>query len=98
MTPLTSTQKQEILARLFWDTQTEITDAEAYLEEQLRTIDKNESQQFFRRLLSSCDWYTLLKLMGPEKLTNILTDPVIGGIFPRGLKTKYEYARDILSR
>ncbi|BBO72954.1 hypothetical protein DSCW_03710 [Desulfosarcina widdelii] len=98
MKPLASSQKQEILARLFWDTQIEITDAEAYLEEQLRTIDKNESQQFFRRLLCSCDWYTLLKLMGPEKLTDILTDPVIGGIFPRGLKTKYEYARDILSR
>jgi hypothetical protein len=98
MKTLTSTQKQEILARIFWDTQNEITDAESYLENQLRAIDKKESQQFIRKLLTSCDWYTLLKLIGPEKLINVLTDPVICGIFPRSLKKKYEYARDILSR
>jgi hypothetical protein len=98
MTPLTSSEKQEILSRLFWDTNAKIANADAYLEGQLKTIEKIESQQFFRRLLSSCDWYTLMKLIGPDKLICILTDPVLNGLFPRDLKSKYKYAREILSR
>ena len=98
MIPLTPSEKNKILSRIFWDVDTEPVNAEALIEKNLKSIEKIHSQQFFRRLLISCDWYTLLKLIGTEKLANILTDPVIDGIFPRDLKTKYEYARDILYR
>ena len=73
-------------------------DVDEYMEEKFRAIETIQSQQFFRRLLTSCDWYTLLKLVGPEKLPGILEDPIIDELFPPDLKSKYKYARDVLSR
>jgi len=98
MTPLTPSQKRKIISRLFWDMQGKEIDVDDFLEEKLQAIETIQSQQFFRRLLTSCDWYTLLKLIGPEKLPGILGDPIIDELFPLELKKKYKYARDVLSR
>jgi hypothetical protein len=48
--------------------------------------------------LSSCDWYTLLKLIPSNKLQIVLSDPVLDTLFPNDLKHKYRYAREQLSR
>ena len=98
MIPLTSSQKQKIISRLFWDMQSKEIDVDVYMEEKFKAIETIQSRQFFRRLLTSCDWYTLLKLIGPERLPVILGDTIIDELFPHELKKKYKYARDVLSR
>ena len=52
----------------------------------------------YRRLLTSCDWYTLIKLIPLEKINEILSDLIIEGIYPKDIKRKYLYARKYLSR
>ena len=98
MTPLTSSQKEKIMSRLFWDMEVDPIDAESLIEKHLQSPEKIQSQQFFRKLLISCDWYTLLKLIPAEKLTAVLDDSIINKIFPQDLKMKYKYARDVLHR
>ena len=98
MLHLTPTEKEKILSRLFWDVDVDLVNAESLIEVHLENIEDVSSQQFFRRLLTSCDWYTFLKLVPAEQLPIILDDTVINGLFPRELKTKYKYAREILSR
>ena len=98
MKPLTPSQKEKILSRLFWDTEVNPIDAESTIEAHLQSLEDIQSQQFFRKLLTSCDWYTLLKLIPAEKLPAILDDNIINKIFPQDLKMKYKYARDILYR
>jgi hypothetical protein len=98
MTPLTPSEKEKIMSRLFWDGKAPTTVAEALIQSHLETIENAQSQQFFRKLLTSCDWYTLLKLVPAEKLLLVLDDNIINGLFPRDLKTRYQYARDVLSR
>jgi hypothetical protein len=98
MKALTTPEKEKILARLFWDLETEQTDIDKLIEENLQTLDDPRSQQFFRRLLSSCDWYSLLKLIPPQKLKAVLSDQILDKIFPKDLKSKYLYARDLLPR
>jgi hypothetical protein len=98
MTPLTKAEKEKILSRLFWDVEMSQTDMEKLLEEKFQTIEEVQSQQFFGRLLTSCDWYTLLKLMPSAKLKVVLSDEVLNRLFPKDLKNKYIYARNLLSR
>jgi len=83
---------------LFWDRPISPFDVETLIEEKLQTINDIQSQQFFRRLLTSCDWYTMLKLIPPEKLKRVLSDEILDKLFPKDLKYKYLYARDLLSR
>jgi hypothetical protein len=98
MNPLTRSEKEKILSRLFWDVEKNQMDLEKLLEEKIETIEDLQSQQFFCRLLTSCDWYTLLKLIPSGKLEFVLSDAVIDRLFPKDLKNKYIYARNLLSR
>ncbi|BBO81343.1 hypothetical protein DSCO28_19090 [Desulfosarcina ovata subsp. sediminis] len=98
MKPLTPAEKEKIISRLFWDTAFNPVDAELLIETHLQSLDDIQSQQFFRKLLTSCDWYTLLKLIPAERLHSILDDQIINSLFPKDLKNRYKYARDILSR
>ena len=98
MIPLSTIQKEELLSRLFWDTKTNKVDFEELIYKKVETIDDTQSQQFFVRLLTSCDWYTLIKLIPPDKLKAILAEPVLNRLFPKDLQQKYIYVRDILSK
>ena len=86
-----------IISRLFWDRPVPPVDVEKLIEEKLQTINEIQSQHFLRKLLTSCDWYTLLKIVPAEKLAIILDDKIVNGLFPRDLQTKYKYARDLLN-
>jgi len=98
MNPLTKSEKDKILKRLFWDIEISQTDLDEMLDKNLNIIDEIHAQQFFNRLLTSCDWYTLLKLLPPAKLIRVLNDSILETLFPESLKKKYIYARDLLSR
>lgn len=98
MKSLTQTEKEMIISRLFWDVEIKQLDVEKLIEEKYKNLDEEPSQQFFRRLLTSCDWYTMLKLIPPEKLKRVLSDEILDKLFPKDLKNKYLYARDLLSR
>lgn len=98
MKPLSTSEKEKILSRLFWDVEKRHIYMDELLDEKLRTIEDIESRQFFSRLLMSCDWYTLLKLIPAEKLKLILNNAIINSLFPKSLKDKYTYVRNVLSR
>lgn len=98
MRPLTKAEKQKILSRLFWDTQPDGRELDQRMEEALQTLDDVQSQQFFVKLLTSCDWYTLIKLVPEDQLKTIMSDSILSRLFPPDLKNKYQYARDFLSR
>jgi hypothetical protein len=98
MKPLSTSEKEKILSRLFWDVEMNQMDLEKLIDEKIQTIEDIQSQQFFSKLLTSCDWYTLMRLMPPSKLKMILREPILERLFPKNLKLKYTYARDILSR
>jgi len=57
-----------------------------------------EKQILYRKLLSTFDWYTLLKLVPKEILTEMLQDKIITKLYPKDITERYKYAREILSR
>jgi hypothetical protein len=98
MKPITQSEKERIISRIFWDMEVDEIDFNKLLTEKLNTIENIESQKFFSRLLTSCDWYTLLKLIPPTELKSILNSPALERLYPKDLKEKYLYVRGILSR
>ena len=98
MKQLSQEEKEKISMRLFWDMKTEPSELLNFLDnEDSYTKDPN-ALKFFRRLLVSCDWYTILKLISLEKLREILSDQMIESLFPADLKKRYLYVRKVLSR
>lgn len=64
-------------------------------------IDKIGSirqSNLFYRILTSYDWYTILKLIPPQEFNKLLEDDILNRIRPKDLKEKYLYARNVISR
>jgi hypothetical protein len=59
-------------------------------------LNPTRRKLIFCRLLSTYDWYTLIKLIPKKLLREALTDDVLGRLYPKELKEKYKYAREIL--
>lgn len=97
MKQLSRKEKERILSRLYWDMDTKLPDMYEFLNEETDGSENPDEINFYCRLLSSCDWYTLLKLVSLEKIKKMLNDTVIERLYPNDLKDKFLYARRVLS-
>lgn len=98
MKRLSRKEKEKILSRLYWDMDLGLSDIYRLLDEETDSPETPNEINFYCRLLSSCDWYTLLKLISLGRIKNMLTDTVIERIYPKDLKDRFLYARQVLSK
>lgn len=98
MKPLTPAQKEKIVARIFWDMDNKRFDWRRLLDESPPDLENPEARTLYRRLLMSCDWYTLLKLMPSSKIMAIINSPIVDTLFPKDIQNRLKYARDVLSQ
>ena len=90
-------KKRELLKKLFWDKDVDI-DYILKLLEGGAEINPGDRVNLYYRLLTTYDWYTLLKLISIDRLkTEALSDVVTSRLFPDALREKYQYARRVLS-
>lgn len=66
------------------------------LNDEIEGVEGVDKTSLYRRLLTTYDWYTLIKLVPPEKLRMMLDDSVLDRLFPKDLKDKFLYARTVL--
>lgn len=96
MKQLTPEEKKKLLYEAFWDKNIDTASIYDFLTgraEQAQEIDK---KSVFTRLLSTYDWFTLMKLIPGDLLPEALSDDVISRLYPKQLRDKYDYARRIL--
>ena len=98
MKQLSRKEKERILSRLYWDMDLGLSDIYSFLNGETNSPETPNEINFYCRLLSSCDWYTLLKLASLGRIKEMLTDTVIGRIYPKDLKDRFLYARQVLSK
>ena len=99
MKKLSQKEKDKLLSRIFWDLSIDSKDIRNMLDRPIEKVTTGSLQiNLYRRLLTSCDWYTLMKLVPLEKINEMLSDLIIEGIYPKDIKRKYLYARKYLSR
>lgn len=90
-------ERIKYLEAIFWDYDISVAEALELIDHPRTSIRGVTTQNVFVKILSSCHWYTLLKLFQLERLKkDILVDEVIDRLFPQSLKDKYRYARAIL--
>ncbi len=87
-------KRKEILSRLFWDYSFTTSEVEQMIS---NPSSGQEQEKVFLRLLTSCNWYTLLQILTAEELKQALSDRVLNKIHIGTLREKYIYARQFLS-
>jgi len=50
-------------------------------------------ESLFIKMVSGLPWFTIVDIVGPEKLKELLTDDVIRKIWPKSVQEKYNYVR-----
>ena len=98
MNQLSQEEKEKIITHLYWDMKIDPKDFFNLLNKDADDFEDANEINFYRRLLVSCHWYTLLKLIPFEKMRKLLSDQVIGKLYPKDLRDRYLYARRVLSR
>jgi hypothetical protein len=98
MKPVTDIEIKKLLSKAFWDLDISPDKLLMLLKDEIEDIDGFSKINLYRRLLTTFDWYTLLKLAPLKKITKMLEYTVLDQIYPKDLKEKFIYARKVLSR
>lgn len=88
--------KKKMMSKIFWDTNIDTDRLYSFLSGEIDSMPLLDKPTIFRRLLSSFDWYTLLKLLPENMLKEALSPHVLSKLYPKDLRIKYLYARGIL--
>ena len=98
MKQLSQEEMDKIFSRLYWDLDVKKDDLYRLINKKTKEIVDIKEINFYCRLLSSCDWYSILKLLPHERIGVILSDTVINKLYPKDLRGRFLYARKVLSR
>jgi len=98
MQPLSIEEKKRMLTMAFWDLDIKAELLLQFLNDEIEEIIGLDKPSLYRRLLTTYDWYTVLKIVPHDKLRQMLDDTVLTRLFPKDLKEKFSYARKILPR
>jgi hypothetical protein len=89
--------ENKLRSLLFWDTKVNPDELLRLFTGKIERIGSIDRSNLYYRILTSYDWYTILKIVSPSDLKTILDDDIINRIYPKSLKEKYIYARNVLS-
>jgi len=96
MREISRKEKEELLTLLYWDMDVNSEHLYGLLYEQTKISGSVNRVNFYRRLLTTYDWYTLLKLIPAEKYDEVFSDVVIERLYPVELRDRFLYAREVL--
>ena len=94
---LSKQEIQELLGKICWDIKIDKTLLYDLLHGNINKIGSMDRINLYTRLLTSYNWYLLLKIIPRKDIMIALSDDVIKRIFPQDLKKQYLYARKLLS-
>jgi len=98
MRQLSKEEKEELLAKLYWDTDVKPGHLYRLLHGEVKESGHIDKINLYCRLLTTYDWHTLIKLIPANKLIEVLSDPVVNRLYPKDLRNRFLYAREVLSR
>ena len=85
-----------MLSRLYWDVKVQPDQLLELLKGKIERIGHVDIQNLYYRMLTTFDWYTILRIVPDDKLGDLLSDAVIDKIRFKDLKEKFLYARQIV--
>lgn len=76
-----------------WDNSISTDEMEELLDGKIEKAGHYTRDQLFARMLSGLPWFKIIRLVPVEKVRTLLTDNVIGKLWPESVRKKYEYVR-----
>ncbi len=98
MQQLTRQEKKERVQHLFWDLSVDIDQIVRFLDGEVSELTQISAESLYLRMLKSYPWYILQKMVSRDVMRNMLDDGILSCLYPKDLKLRYIYAREVLSR
>jgi hypothetical protein len=86
-------QRHRILKSIMWDYAISTSDIEDLLDGKIEKAGHYTREKLFVKLLSGLPWYTIIQIFPVEDVKEMLTDKVIGVLWPKSVQKQYEYVR-----
>ena len=86
-------QRHKILNSVMWDYSVSVSDMDELLNGKIDKAGHYTREKLFAKILIGLPWYTIIQLLPVENIKEMLTDEVIGALWPRSVKKQYEYIR-----
>ena len=89
----------ELLKRLkllTWDTTLSSEDLLTILKGEATESNKALQKGLYIKILNWFPWHQVRLMVREDKLTDVLAEDVIQGLFPRDLRDKYRYVKSLL--
>lgn len=91
-------EKNKLLSRLIWDYNIPADDIVAVLKGEKSRAGHYSREMLFRKLLESYSWFTIIQLLTPAEIQQMLTPQVISKLRSASLRQKYEFVQKRLSQ
>jgi hypothetical protein len=91
-------QIKSLLSKLYWDIEIDPDELYMLLMGEIDKVGPIQQSNLFYRILTSYDWYTILRLIPSKEFNKILEDDILNRIRPKDLKEKYLHARNVISK
>jgi len=89
-------KREEILSRLVWDYKIPAGEIDSVLKGHKMKAGHFTRSSIFLRLIESFPWFTVLSVLTPEEIRELLTREVVRKIRSPHLRSKYEFIRQRL--
>ncbi len=76
-----------------WDYDISAGDMEKLLNGKVDKAGHYTREKLFTKMLTGLPWYTIIQLLPVENVKKMLTDEVIGTLWPRSVQKQYEYVK-----
>jgi hypothetical protein len=96
MNTLTEPEIKNMLSRLYWDIKVEPDLLLGLLRGDIERIGHVDIQNLYYRILTTFDWYTIIRIVPSSQFGDLLSDPVLDRIRFKDLKERFLYARQII--
>jgi hypothetical protein len=86
-------KRHKVLQSVMWDYSISAGDMEKLLDGRIDKAGHYTREKLFAKILTGLPWYTIIQLIPAAKIKEMLTDEVIGALWPKSVKKQYEYVR-----
>lgn len=86
-------QRHKALQSIMWDYSIPIHETEKLLAGEIDKAGHYTREKLFVKMLSGLPWFTIIQLLPVEQVKEMLTDQVLGALWPVSVKKQYEYVR-----
>lgn len=86
-------QRHKVLKSVMWDYSISASDMEELLDGKIVKAGHYTREKLFVKMLMGLPWFTIIQLLPVENVKDLLTDEVIGVLWPKSVQKQYEYVR-----